>query len=467
MTTWMPDIEDRKGAKYLRIADAIDDAIQVGELKPDTKLPPMRNLAYDLGVTLGTVSRAYQEAERRGLVGGEVGRGTYIKGNGRYPQPQTPRAFAFGGQRDNGINLSMAVPPLGDGGTYLSRTIKDISEDPVACGELMDYQAHSGLARHRQAGVDWVARTGVETDIDCLTLTNGTQHAILVSVMALARPGDTVLVENITYPGIIHIAAQLGVKLAPVEIDDEGIIPDALEKAILEYRPRCAYFVPTVQNPTTAVMSGQRRQDIADVIKRHDLLVIEDDIWGFLPADRAPALAAYAPEQVVYATGLSKAMSPGLRIGYIASPPGATDAIRAVARMSSWMTPPMMAEIAMRWLADGTGDEMIKWQRAEAQARMEIAADALDGFSIRGHKHSYQIWLELPEPWRADVLRDQAMRKGVFFLTGDAFVVGRQPAPHAIRICVGSCRTRDEVRQGVETIRDILQGPAAGNPVIA
>ena len=105
--------------------------------------------------------------------------------------------------------------------------------------------------------------------------------------------------------------------------------------------------------------------------------------------------------------------------------------------------------------------------RAEAEARMKIAADALDGFSIRGHKHSYQIWLELPEPWRADVLRDQAMRKGVFFLTGDAFVVGRQQAPHAIRICVGSCRTRDEVRQGVETIRDILHGPAAATPVIA
>ena len=278
MTTWLPDIDHRKGAKYLRIADAIDDAIQEGELTPDTKLPPMRNLAYDLGVTLGTVSRAYQEAERRGLVGGEVGRGTYIKGNGRYPQPQAPRAFAFGGQRDNGINLSMAVPPLGDGGTYLSRTIREISDEPAACGELMDYQAHSGLARHRQAGVDWVSRTGVETNIDCLTLTNGTQHAILVAAMALARPGDTMLVENITYPGIIHIAAQLGIKLAPVDIDDEGVVPDALEKAILEYRPRCAYFVPTVQNPTTAVMSDQRRRDIAKIITRHNLLTIEDDI---------------------------------------------------------------------------------------------------------------------------------------------------------------------------------------------
>ncbi|WNJ98977.1 PLP-dependent aminotransferase family protein [Thalassospiraceae bacterium LMO-JJ14] len=467
MTNWLPDITERKGAKYLRIADAIDDAIQEGELKADTKLPPMRNLAYDLGVTLGTVSRAYQEAERRGLVGGEVGRGTYIKGNGRYPQPQTPRAFAYGGSRENGINLSMAVPPLGDGGTYLAETIREISKDTSLCGELMDYQAHSGLERHRQGGVDWVARTGVETNTDCLTLTNGTQHAILVAAMAIARPGDTLLVESITYPGIIHIASQLGLKLAPVEIDDEGVCPDALEKAILEHRPRCAYMVPTVQNPTTAVMSDQRRRDIANVIMRHNLLVIEDDIWGFLPTDRAASLAAYAPDQVIHVTGLSKAMSPGLRIGYIATPPGATDAIRSVARMSTWMTPPLMAEVATRWLADGTGDEMIRWQRAEAEARMEIAVDALGEFSIRGHKHSYQIWLELPDPWRAEAVRDQAARRGIYFLSGDSFVFGRQQAPHAIRLCVGSCRTRDEVRQGVETVRDILRGPVAGTPVIA
>ncbi len=451
----------------MRIADAIDDAIKHGELKPDTKLPPMRNLAYDLGVTLGTVSRAYQEAERRGLVGGEVGRGTYIKGDGRYPKIQTPRAFAYGGSRENGINLSMAVPPLGDGGTYLARTIREISESTTLCGELMDYQALSGLARHRQGGVDWVARMGVETDIDCLTLTNGTQHAILVAMMALTRPGDTMLVESITYPGVIHIAAQLGIKLVPVDIDNEGMRPDSLEAAILEHRPRTAYLVPTVQNPTTAVMSNERRMQITAILRKHSLLAIEDDVWGFLTEGRAPSLASYAPEQIIYVTGLSKAMSPGLRVGYIVAPPGAADAIRSVARMSSWMTPPLMAEIATRWINDGSGDEMIKWQRAEADERMKIAEQALGAFNIRGHQHSYQIWLELPEPWRADAFRDQAARRGVYFLSGDAFVVGRQAAPHAIRICVGSCRTRDEVKQGVEIVRDILNGPTTGSPVIA
>lgn len=466
MTTWLPDIAERSGPKYLRIADAVGDAIRCGALPSGSKLPPMRNLAYDLGVTLGTVSRAYQEAERRGYVGGEVGRGTYVKGDGRYPQPRAPRAFAQGGVRDNGINMSMAVPPLGDGGTYLAETLREISEDETLCGEMMDYQGHSGLPRHREAGVKWVSRVGVETDIHRLTITNGTQHAILVSLMALARPGDTVLTECITYPGLIHSATQVGIKLQPVEMDNEGMLPDALQKAIDEHRPSAVYIVPTVQNPTTAIMSLQRREAIAEVLARNELLAIEDDIWGFLLTEQMPALAALVPDNVVHVTGLSKAMSPGLRIGYIASPAGATDAIRAVARMSSWMTAPLMAEIATRWIEDGTGEKMMEWQCNEASARMKIAAEVLDGYDIAGHEHSFQIWMQLPEPWRANVFRRQAEARGVYVLAGEDFVIGRYPAPHAVRICVGSCRTRDEVREGAEIIRNIL-GKPPGVPVAA
>lgn len=467
MTSWLPDIDERQGPKYLRIADAIEDAIQSETLAPDTKLPPMRNLAYDLGVTLGTVSRAYQEAERRGLVGGEIGRGTYVKGDGRYPRPKAPRAFALGGQRDNGINLSMAVPPLGDGGVHLTETLKEISSEPALAAELVDYQPHSGLARHRQAGADWAARVGIKTDVESVTLANGTQHAIMVSLMALTRPGDTVLTECITYPGVIHLCAQLGLKLLPVEIDDEGILPDSLRQAIETQRPRALYTCPTIQNPTTAIMSHQRRLEIAEILQSSGLLTIEDDVWGFLPADRPPALATYAPEQIIHVTGLSKAMAPGLRVGYITSPPGATDAIRTVARMSSWMVPPLMAEVAYRWLNSNLGDEMINWQRKEAEARMKIAVDALGDQVIRGHQNSYQIWMELPEPWRGDAFRREAEARGVYFLSGESFSVGRQPAPHAARMCVGSCRTRAEVKEGFEILADILERSTPAAQVVA
>jgi DNA-binding transcriptional MocR family regulator len=131
------------------------------------------------------------------------------------------------------------------------------------------------------------------------------------------------------------------------------------------------------------------------------------------------------------------------------------------------MTPPLMAEVAMRWLDDGTGEKLMAWQRNEAKARMKIAADALAGHDIYGHEHSYQIWLTLPDPWRGETVRQQAEARGVFLLSGESFVVGRQPAPHAIRICIGSCRTQGELEQGMTIIRDILNGPGGAAPVIA
>lgn len=467
MTTWMPQIAGRPGPKYLALAGAIADAVSGGELTPGAKLPPMRNLAYDLGVTVGTVTRAYREAERRGLVEGEVGRGTFVKGDGRYPAPRAPRGFALGGNRENVINMSMAIPALGDTAHHLGATLAELGSDPQVLDDLMDYQAHSGLARHREAGADWVRRAGVETTADAITMTSGAQHAVLLSLMALTRPGDTVVTEALTYPGLLHIAAQLDLKLVGVEIDDEGLVPDALETAIAEHRPRAVYVVPTIHNPTAATMSEDRRRRIADILERTDTLAVEDDVWGFLPAERPPALAAFAPAQVIYATGLSKAMAPGLRVGYIVAPEGAVDSIRAVARLSNWMTPPLMSEIARRWIESGVGDEMVAWQRSEARARLELAAATFRGQTFRGFPDGYHLWLELPEPWRADAFRQEAEKRDVYVLSGESFVVGRAAPPHAVRVCVGACRDRAEVQQGLDILKSILDGTPGAAAVVA
>lgn len=468
MTNWMPQLEGRPGPKYLALAGAIADAVGAGQLTPGAKLPPMRNLAYDLGVTVGTVTRAYREAERRGLVEGEVGRGTFVKGDGRYPQPKAPRGFALGGNRENVINMSMAIPALGETGRYLAKTLAELGSEPQVLDDLMDYQAHSGLARHREAGAEWVRRAGIESSADAVTMTSGAQHAVLLALMALTRPGDTVVTECLTYPGLLHIAAQLDLKLVPVEIDREGLVPEALEKAIAEHRPRVVYMVPTIHNPTAAIMSEERRRRIAALLRRTDTLAIEDDVWGFVPENRPPALATFAPEHVIYATGLSKAMAPGLRVGYIVSPEGAVDSIRAVARLSNWMTPPLMAEVARRWIMSGIGDEMVAWQRGEARARLDLAAETFRGHKFRGYPDGYHIWLELPEPWRADAFRQEAEKKDVYVLSGESFVVGRAAPPHAVRVCVGACRTREEVQRGLDILKGILDGaPGAAAAVVA
>lgn len=463
----MPQLEGRAGPKYLALAGAIADAITDGALTPGVKLPPMRNLAYDLGVTVGTVTRAYREAERRGLVEGEVGRGTFVKGDGRYPVPKAPRGFELGGDREDVINMSMAIPAIGNATRHLAETLAELGSEAADLEDLVDYQARSGLRRHREAGADWVRRVGVEATPDLVTITSGAQHGVLLALMALTRPGDTVATEALTYPGLLHIAAQLDLKLVPVEIDDEGMVPDALAKVIAEHRPRAVYLVPTIHNPTTAIMSEDRLRRIASILERTGTLAVEDDVWGFLPADRPPALATMTPAQVVYVTGLSKAMAPGLRVGYIVSPEGANDSVRTVARLSNWMTPPLMAEIARRWILSGVADETVAWQRREARHRTAMAAETFRGQHFRGHENAYHIWLDLPEPWRANAFRREAEKRGVYVLSAESFVVGRAPSPHAVRVCVGACRSREEVQRGLDILKDILESTPGAPPVVA
>ncbi len=465
MTIWQPNIHERSGPKYLAIADAVGEAISDGHLSPGDKLPPQRDLAYDLGVTLGTITRAYQEATRRGLVGGEVGRGTYVMGSPTSSTPVSGFASALAA-RHNRLDFSLATPVVGSGGELLAKTLKEISTDRDL-GELLAYQPETGLDRHLDAASAWVARSGLDAPTDRIALTNGAQQGIMLSMMTSARAGDVVLSETLTYPGAIHLASQLGLQLHGVAMDEEGMIPEALDDACRHMAARCVYLMPTLQNPTTATMSAGRRQAIAEVARRHELYIIEDDIWGQMVDSQPEPISTYAPERSFYVCSLSKCMAGGLRVGFVLAPENRIQALRANVRMSNWMTAPLMAEIARRWIFDGTGDNLIATQRTETRRRSHIAYEALKDFSIRHAPDSLHLWLDLPSPWRANDFLKETERRGVRLLTAETFMVGRDAAPHAVRICTGGRNSPADIEQGMEIIADVLKnGPGAGFPVI-
>jgi len=466
MTIWTPDISTRPGPKYLAIADLIGEAISDGLLPVGEKLPPQRNLAYDLGVTLGTITRAYQEATRRGLVGGEVGRGTYVLGTHGITTPTSGFVSALSSSSDNRLDFSLATPAVGRGGEYLSRTLRQLSTDRNL-GELLAYQPDTALFRHLEAAATWISRSGLKASPDRIALTNGAQQGIMLSMLTSARTGDVVLSESLTYPGVIHLASQLGLQLHGVAMDQEGMLPEALEEACRHMAVRCVYLMPTLQNPTTATMTPARRKAIADVARRHDLYIIEDDIWGQMVDSQPERISALAPERSFYVCSLSKCMAGGLRIGFVLAPENRIQALRANVRMSNWMTAPLMAEIATRWIFDGTGDDLISWQRAETRKRTHIAFEALQEFPLRHAPDALHLWLDLPQPWRANDFQKECERRGVRLLSAEAFTVGRAPAPHAVRICIGGRNSIGDIKQGMDIIADTLRnGPGAGFPVI-
>lgn len=472
MTMWTPDVHPRRGPRYLAIAEALAEDAGSGRLPAGTRLPTHRELAAHLGVTVGTVTRGYAEAARRGLVSGEVGRGTFVRAAapaGLAPVAPSPREPGL-------IDLGANLPPEAPGertGAALARTLAALAKRGDL-EDLLGYPPEGGAPEHRAAGARWARRCGMHASAARVLVSSGSQHGMTAVFAALLAPGDLVLTEALTYPGMKALASLLSLRLQGIAMDENGLLPDALDAACRAGKPRALYCLPTLQNPTTSVMPEGRRREVAAVAREHGLLVVEDDVHGHLP-ERAPRpLSALLPEQAVYLTGTSKSLAPGLRVGFIVAPSALVTRLAAAIRGTTWMAAPLMAEIAARWIEDGTADTVLARKRKEAAARQALAARALAGTRFAAHPAAYHLWLHLPEPWQADAFAATARAQGVVVTPAAAFAAGPGPAhargrrasatPEAVRVCLGAARDRDELVTGLAVLRRLLQAepePAA------
>ena len=451
---WMPRIARDAGPLYLAIADAIAADVATGRLKPGQRLPPQRPLADALGIDFTTVTRAYAEAGRRGLVEGRVGQGTYVRLRQKSPSPDAVRA----------IDVSMNLPPRFQDAALEARMSSGIA---AVAGEGVDlfltYQDPAGTQSDRIAGGQWLATRLPDVTAERIAICPGTQGALTASLALLAKRGDTVCVEALAYPGFLALAAHRGITVAPAAMDGDGILPDSFEAACKAHRPKALYLTPTFHNPTTATLPLARRRDLAEIARRHGVTIIEDDAYGALPRAPVPPLAALAPDCVHYIGGLSKCLSPALRLAYLVLPDGrtrdrASDAIRAFAGMAS----PFSAAIVTRWMEDGTAAAILAAIRAETVARQAIAAKLLPEAAT--DPECFHAWLKLPRGWRAGALAARARLDGVGLVTADVFAVGE--APEAVRIGLGAPRTRQDLTRGLETLADLLKRPPAASAAI-
>ncbi len=343
MTNWHPDIASMPGPRYLAIATAIRRDIQQGKLHPGDRLPPHRDLAWSLGVTTGTVTRAYREAERLGLVSGEVGRGTYVRGGpgaGALLSSMAVSERTRDAPADGQVDLSRnEPPPCPLAAQALQRTLADIARD-APLGEFLTYQPTGGMRRHREAGARWLGGLGVPVPAEEILMTAGGQHALTVALMAVCRAGNLVLTEELTYPGLRGLAALLGIRLQGLAMDEHGIRPDAFEAACRSGGARLLYLMPSLQNPTASTMPAARRAEIVAIAATHGVLLIEDDVYGVLMGDSVAPIAALAPAGTFYLTGL-KVLGPGLRVGILRVPPAHMAAAQAALRATMWMAPPL------------------------------------------------------------------------------------------------------------------------------
>ncbi len=457
--SWVPVLGRAHGPLYLAIADEIAADIAAGRLPAGTRLPPQRALAAALGIDFTTVSRAYNEARRRGLIEGRVGQGTYVK----------VRLRSAGGSSPGGlVDMSMNLPPLFDDPALAERMWRDIADLQQAQGLalLMRYQPVGGARQDRAAGAAWLKPRLGEVSPERVLVCPGAQGALLATLGVLATKGERICAEALTYPGLRSLAAHLGIEVLSVAVDEKGLLPEAFEAACLTHRAKVLYCNPTLHNPTTATLPLKRREAILAIARRHGVAIIEDDAYGALPATPVPPLAALAPDLVYHVAGLAKCLSPALRIAYLVVPDSPTavrleGAIRATAGMAS----PLSAAIATCWVEDGTAQAVLAAIRNEARRRQLMVADSLARADVLTDHEGFHLWLRLPPHWSRGEFTARLRAAGISVVASDAFALSEPP--EAVRLGLGAPETRAELQRSLDVISDLLaQSSAALNLVV-
>ncbi|WP_158933254.1 PLP-dependent aminotransferase family protein [Acidisphaera sp. S103] len=436
------------GIDSATLIEELAAAIASGELKPGDRLPPQRQFAYQRGIAASTASRIYAGLLRRGLVCGEVGRGTFVAA-------QPPAAISMNSeQRESRIDLEFNFPIAAGQAALMSgclaafqrADVLDAALRPMTTSRLENAQRVTA----KFMGTDqWTPQPG------SFLFTGSGRQSLASAIATLVPVGGRLGVEAVTYPLIKTISARHGVIPVPIAMDAEGIRPDAVDKAHRDGALSALYVQPVLHNPLGCSMSGARREDLLRLAEKLGIVVIEDRVYGFLADD--PPLAARAPDHCIVVDSMSKRIAPGLALGFICAPSALRDRIAITMRASAWNVAGLALEIGMRLMSDGTAREIALRKRADAQLRQGIVAARLGSSAFQADGRSYHAWLHLPERWRSEAFVAAAARVSVAVTPSSAFTITPGHAPNAVRLALG-LPSHEELETALTRLRHLLDG---------
>ncbi len=447
---WIVKNIDTSKPLYLAVVEALEQDIRSGVLQPGERLPTYRKLAEMVGVTLGTATRIYRTAEKRGLITAVVGRGTFVTAD-------AGKRSALIDVAQKALRWDMRVPrPLSRQDPLLSVVAKKALHK-TRQSALMTYGDPQGLPEHRGVGADWVSRFGLEVPPKNIVITAGAQHALYLICNCLFKPGDRIATDCLTYMGMKTAAQYTGVRLEGLPMDNEGMLPDELEILCNRQQIKGLYISGRLQNPTNAPMSHERRLALHNVIRRNGLLLIENDPYGFLSNSLDQLLSPLLPEQSIYISSLSKVLLAGLRIAFVAAPAHlAKDLTQGIAN-SMICVSPLCAEIAAESLQSGYVDTAIQHKKVQIAKRVALFRDIFSGHNFSSSNQCMFVWLRLPHSMRAMNLEADAVRHNIQIFSAERFVVGSTPAPEAVRISLTGVEKMVGLRKALQTLERLAR----------
>ncbi|PJI91796.1 GntR family transcriptional regulator [Yoonia maricola] len=455
-TIWQPDVSMTGKSKYKALAQAIRDGIASGDLAVGSKLPTVRDLAYRVGVTPGTVARAYGLLTDEGRLIAEVGRGTYVSGHTRKPQTLEPPLVHLVDESTADFRSSR-VPDVGQGLL--------IDDALIRLGQShrrrhINYPTPITDIEAREAVVNWIGpvRTGA-LDAHHVVLGNGAQNCVILSLQAeLHGAHPVILTEELAYAGVRHAARLLRAQVVGIAMDNEGIIPAALAEAYRTHGGQVLLTSPEVHSPTATKTSYARKKEIAALAERFGLTIIEDDCHCIAPTE-VPAYRAILPKQSYFVSSLTKGVSGALRFGYSVAPVNRFKELRQVAQSSFHGISQPMLDVCADLLTSGDAGRVRDKVVAHTAARVRQAVNRLGGWDVRWREDAPFLWLQLPPGWRASSFALACERKGISVRPADEFVLSDQRAPNAVRLAVTTCVSEERYLQALEDMNTLLANP--------
>ncbi|MGV9337330.1 aminotransferase-like domain-containing protein [Streptomyces sp. NPDC003688] len=445
------------GNDYRRIADRIAADIARGRLRIGQRLPPQRAFARRHGIAASTAERVYGELARRGLVVGEVGRGTFVRAT--VPDAQPGHALTEASCAPATVNLELNYPCVEGQSELLAPVLAELLR-PGALAEALHLPAPAaGTEAAREAFAGLYPRGSLSPD--GIVFTGNARQAIAATLASLVRPGGRIGVEPLTYPLVREVAARLGATLVPLATDERGPLPASLAAAHRSAPLSALYLQPTLHNPTSRTPDAERRSELAEVIVDLGMPVVEDRVWSFLHEGDEPPFSALLPGLGHVVDSLSKRVAPGLTVGFAAVPPARAGEVARAVRSGGWSAGSLALEAAVRWITDGTVDRLTTAKRADARHRQLLTIKALSGFPLLTAPTSYFAWWPLPTPWRADTFTAAARARGIAITPGTAFATSPAHTPDAVRLGLGSVPEGELVRALGVLAEVAAEGPGA------
>ncbi len=439
-------LDPAAGSKAEALCAALAERIGDGRLPAGAKLPSQRGLARRLGISLGTVTRALRLAERRGLVAGEVGRGTFVR--------HVPARIAASVPSPPGTTLDLFQNLPLDLGEPERRAWAE-TMDELRSETDLSALLRAGFfesARGRAVGQAWIARLGLAPPPQALRIVPSWEAALSGILAARLRPGDTVGLPRLSLPLVARSVRSLSLSVRPIASDAQGLDPDDLARA-LHSGVRALVCTPTIDTPTATVLSGARRRLITELLRRHDAIAIELEANAFLFDDPPLPLVAHAPERVYLVADLRYGLSMGLHAHVLRGPvetmPDVAEAIVALAGP----TPGIQIEVAARWLESGRADDLIARRRTELRARNTLARECFRGLDLRSHIAGHHVWLTLPHKKRSQPIAATAESNGVRVNEAAWFALHKRGTPQALRLCLGNAVDCEQLGHGFDVVR--------------